>query len=126
MASADIIMKKFTVQYMLMMELLCAAALFGILAASFFTVINYMNKAETAFIIKNRSILILDNSLERIDALNSLSPDLIKEIFMDEYQKSDLYENKSVKPVCEVRKKLIILSFKNKNNITLAKVSLKK
>ena len=119
-------MKKFTIQYMLMMELLVAAALLGILATSFFTIINYMNKAENAFIIKHRSILVLDNSLERIEALNSSSSDVIKRIFMDEYKKSQLYKKRNIKPICEIRKNSTVLFFEDKNKRTIAKVSIKK
>jgi hypothetical protein len=119
-------MKHPQIKYMLMVELLCAVALLGIVSTCFFMTINHMNKAERNFIRENRAILVLDNSLERINALKNATTENIKTIFDDEYQKSSLNGNKKISLFCEIRKNTIQLSFKDNRNRIIAQVNLKK
>lgn len=119
-------MKKPRINYMSMVELLCAVALLGIVSTCFFMTINHMNKAEANFIRENRAILVLDNSLERVKALKSATPEKIKTIFEDEYRKSSLNDNTKITAICEIRKNTIQLSFKDSRNRTVVQVKIKK
>jgi len=117
---------KINCNYMLMVELLCAVALLGIISTCFFMTINHMDKAEKNFTRENRAILVLDNSLERINALQDATPENIKTIFEDECLKSSLNGNKKIIPFCEIRKNTIQLSFKDGRNRIVTQVSIKK
>jgi type II secretory pathway pseudopilin PulG len=112
-------------KYMLMTELICAIALLGIISACFLTTITYMNKAQANFIRENRAILILDNTLERVKSFNHTSPEKIKIIFEDEYQKSSLNGNKKITPVCEILQNKTRLSFKDTRNRTVTEITIK-
>ncbi len=110
---------------MMMTELICAVALLGLVSTCFFMTINGMKKAEANFIREHRAILVLDNTLERIDSLKKSPPEKIKAVFDDEYRKSSLYGNKNLSANCEIRKNSVQLSFKDTKNRTVAQTTIK-
>ncbi|MBN1864749.1 MAG: hypothetical protein JW808_07605 [Victivallales bacterium] len=110
-------------KYMMMQELLCAAVLFGVISAAFLTTVHHMHKAEARFVNEQRALLVLDNTIERVAALDGATAENVEKIFEHEYACSMLEGNKAAKPGVEAKGDALVLFFTDGNGHVIARTT---
>ena len=106
-----------------MLEIVASLVILSILATSFFMTVNNMNSVAKRTVLKSRSILILDNTLERISHLPDRNRKKIEQIFYDEFQKSPIAGKEYVTKICELRNNTLYLTINNRTK-TVASVKI--
>ena len=107
-----------------MLEIICALALFAVLTTAFFKSMDTLRKMDRDFTSENRALMVLDNTFERLGAMNDYSSSDVETAFLDEYAKSGLSPDR-ISPVCKRHGSSIMLILIKKNGKPLIEVNIK-
>ncbi len=117
-------MKKLQVQRFMMVEMVMAIALLLILSGAFYAVWGMMRKMDQTFTAERQSIMVMDNTLERLENMGVYPPEVIQAVFMDEFGKSGIPVQLRITPRCEERDGKVLLSLRKPNGKDLIEVTL--
>lgn len=82
--------KQVTIRYYLMAEMVFALGLLMVLTACFFATTNTIQRMDKSFTDESCGLMVVDNTLERLEHKKQYKLDDVKRIFLDEYDKSGI------------------------------------
>lgn len=82
--------KQMTTRYYLMAEMVFALGLLMILTACFFATTNTIQRMDKSFTDESCGLMVVDNTIERLEHKKQYKVDDVKRIFLDEYGKSGI------------------------------------
>ena len=109
-----------------LLEVVAALGILVMLFGFFYTALNGMYQIQDVYQAESRAVILLNNTVERCNAEKKLSHDIVSSIFLDEFQKSDLFYQEGFSPVCKEEKNFSILSVMKENGKPLAELKFKR
>lgn len=82
--------KQQNVQFYLMTEMIFALGLLMVLSACFYATMNTIQKMDKSFTDESCGLMVVDNTIERLEHKKKYNSDDVKRIFLDEYDKSGI------------------------------------
>lgn len=108
-----------------MTELVFAMGIFVFVVGSFYSAVGAMGRYREMLDDQTEAVSVLDNSLERISCVKSLSCDQAKKIFRDEFAKSPLFNKEKIRTICEIREDNLYIGILKENGKALADIEIK-
>jgi len=108
------------------MELIVAMGLLVVVISAFTAVLNSIRSIETTYGYETKSIVVLNNMIERLEAGKSWNQEKVSEILKDEFTKSDLSDQSGFHPECHVEADKIYAAIIKMNGKPMAKVEFKR
>ena len=84
------IKRQLNIRYYLMPEMIFALGLLMILTACFFATTSTIQRMDKSFTGESCGLMVVDNTLERLEHRKQYNIDDVKRIFLDEYEKSGI------------------------------------
>lgn len=82
--------KQFQLRFYLMPEMIFALGLLMILTVCFFATTNTIQRMDKSFTDESCGLMVVDNTLERLEHKKQYNAEDVKRIFLDEYEKSGI------------------------------------
>jgi hypothetical protein len=73
-----------------MTEMIFALGLLMVLSACFYATMNTIQKMDKSFTDESCGLMVVDNTIERLEHKKQYNSDDVKRIFLDEYDKSGI------------------------------------
>ncbi len=112
----------------MLIEMTMAIALLLILSAAFYGVWKTIRQMDQTFTSERQAMMVVDNTLERVEGLSDYAPDDVRRIFFDEFGRSGLPVQLQIRPETILNDQMMILSLckPNGKNMIEVKINAKK
>ena len=109
----------------LLMEIVMAIGLLIILTAGFFGGLKAIKQMDRSFSNERRTLLVIDNTLERLKHKKHYDSTEVEHIFNDEYSKAGFAPNSKIKPMIKAEPDQTVLAVLKPNNKPFIEVKIK-